>query len=68
MQSKLDAGQMGIKHARTLLGWSMHHVRWILARYRNAGMLGVVHGNTGRAPVNGTPEHFRRLVKALDIP
>jgi transposase len=53
---RLDAGSISKDEAQFLLGLSRRQVDRILARYRVSGLESVVHGNTGKAPVNKTEE------------
>lgn len=59
------AGELSAAEAATYLGLSLRSVRRLLARYRSAeGAAAIVHGNSGRTPVNRLPDDTRaRLVE-----
>lgn len=58
-------GEISATEASTHLGLSIRSIRRLLARYRSAeGVVGLVHGNTGRTPINRLDRALRdRLVE-----
>lgn len=52
---RVVSGGLTKQEAATLLGVTRRQVDNILRRFREEGVKSVVHGNTGRAPVNATP-------------
>lgn len=62
--SRLLEGVVSVDQVATALGLSSRQVKRLLAAYRRDGAVALVHGNTGRAPVNRRPEGERlRLVE-----
>lgn len=61
--SRLEAGVLDVGLAAELLGVGARQVRRLRARFRQAGMAAVIHGNRGRAPANRTaPAVVERIV------
>lgn len=52
---RLDSGTMTVSESARLLGVSERQVRRMRDAYMQYGIPGVVHGNTGRSPINRTP-------------
>ncbi|QPK05996.1 ISNCY family transposase [Vibrio kanaloae] len=63
--SKVIDGKITINSATQLLQKSRRTVERYLSRYRKEGIRFVVHGNTGRAPINKIPESLKKEVQAL---
>ena len=63
--SKVIDGKITINSATQLLQKSRRTVERYLSRYRKEGIRFVVHGNTGRAPINKIPESIKKEVQAL---
>src|SRR5512142_516683 len=63
--ARLRAGGLSTEQASMLLGVTARQVRRQLARYVAEGLRSVVHGNTGRAPSNKTPESIRKKLGEL---
>lgn len=63
--SSLSAGGMSKTDAEVLLGLSRRQVNRTLKAYRDEGISSVVHGNTGRPPVNKTDEDLCRKIGEL---
>jgi transposase len=61
--SRLEAGVLDAEVAAELLGVGARQVRRLRARFRQAGMMAVIHGNSGRAPANRmAPAVVERIV------
>lgn len=63
--AKVAENKMSIGNAVKLLNKSRRTVERYLQRYREMGIRFVVHGNTGNAPVNKTPDSLKRVVQSL---
>lgn len=63
--ARLNGGGLSTGQASSLLGVTARQVRRQLARFVAEGFRSVIHGNTGRAPVNKTPESVRRKLVEL---
>ncbi len=63
--SKVIDGKITINSATQLLQKSRRTVERYLSRYRKEGIRFVVHGNTGRAPINKIPVSLKKEVQAL---
>ena len=62
---KVAEGKITIVNAAKLLNKSRRTVERYLQRYQKVGIQFVVHRNTGKAPVNKTPDSLKRQVQAL---
>lgn len=62
---KVAQSKMQIVNAAKLLNKSRRTVERYLQRYREVGIQFVVHRNTGRPPVNKTPDSLKRRVQSL---
>lgn len=60
--SKVIEGKITINSATQLLQKSRRTVERYLRRYRKEGIRCVIHGNTGRAPINKTPDSLKKEV------
>lgn len=63
--AKVTENKMTIGNAVKLLNKSRRTIERYLQRYREVGIRFVVHGNTGNAPVNKTPDTLKRVVQSL---
>ena len=63
--AKVAENKITIGNATKLLNKSRRTVERYLQRYREMGIRFVVHGNTGNAPVNKTPDSLKRVVQSL---
>ena len=63
--SKVSQGKMSVINATKLLNKSRRTIERYLHRYQQVGIQFIVHRNTGRAPVNKTPECLKRQVQSL---
>lgn len=63
--SKVLDGKITINSATQLLRKSRRTVERYLSRYRKEGIRFVIHGNTGRAPINKIPESLKKEVQRL---
>jgi len=63
--SKVLDGKITINSATQLLQKSRRTVERYLSRYRKEGIRFVIHGNTGRAPINKIPESLKKEVQNL---
>lgn len=63
--AKVAQGKVSILNAAKLLSKSRRTVERYLQRYQREGIQFVVHRNTGRPPVNKTPDTLKRQVQAL---
>ena len=61
VEEKRITGVEASKH----LGLSLRQVRRLLAKYRQEGMAGLVHGNRGRTANNRVDEHVRVKIQEL---
>jgi Winged helix-turn helix len=66
--TRLDAGSLDVATVSQLLALSPRHVRRLLARFRQEGMVSVVHGNTGRSPANRTDPGVVEVILQLAGP
>jgi transposase len=61
--NRLEAGTLDAGTAAEILGVGARQVRRLRARFRQEGMVTVIHGNTGRQPTNRTdPAIVERIV------
>lgn len=63
--SKVIDGKITINSATQLLQKSRRTVERYLRRYRKEGIRFVIHGNTGRAPINKMPDSLKKEVQRL---
>ncbi len=61
--AKVAQGKVSIINAAKLLNKSRRTVERYLQRYQKVGIQFVVHRNTGRPPVNKTPDTLKRQVQ-----
>ena len=66
--TRLQAGALDVATAAELLGVSARQVRRLRAGFRQEGMAAVVHGNSGRQPVNRTDPALQERILALAGP
>jgi len=66
--TRLQAGALDVATAAELLGVSARHVRRLRAGFRQEGMAALVHGNSGRQPVNRTDPTLQERILALAGP
>jgi len=62
---KVAEGKITIVNAAKLLNKSRRTIERYLQRYQKVGIQFVIHLNTGKAPVNKTPDSLKRQVQAL---
>ena len=62
---KIVDQQMTASQASELLGLSLRQVRRLVAKYRQQGAPGIVHGNRGRTPSNQITEEVRKQILQL---
>jgi transposase len=65
MLQQIEAGQMTAGQAAEILGVSLRHTRRLIARYREQGAEGLVHGNRGRPAHNRITEAVRAKIEEL---
>ena len=63
--TKVAAGKITVVNASKLLKKSRRTIERYLQRYRQIGIRFVIHGNTGNAPVNKTPDSLKHEVQQL---
>ena len=63
--AKVAAGKMTINNASKLLSCSRRTIERYLKKYQTIGIAFAVHGNTGKPPINKTPENLKRKVQEL---
>ncbi len=63
--TRLEAGALDAETAAEVLGVSARHLRRLRVRFREDGMASVIHGNSGRRPVNGTERDVVERIAAL---
>lgn len=63
--ARLSSGSLTKSDAEKLLGVSKRQVNRLLRSYESEGLASVVHGNTGRAPVNKTGADILSTVVSL---
>jgi len=56
---RLEQGKVGTGAAAQMLGLSTRQVRRLRQSIKRLGKAAIIHGNTGRAPKNRTPEKLR---------
>jgi transposase len=62
---KMVEQQMTASQAAELLGLSLRQIRRLVAKYRQQGASGVVHGNRGRAPSNQIRQEVQSKILEL---
>lgn len=62
---QVEARQMTAGQAAEIMRVSLRQMRRIIARYREQGAAGLVHGNRGRPAHNRTPEAVRAQIEEL---
>lgn len=62
--SKVIDGKITINSATQLLQKSRRTVERYLRRYRKEGIRFVIHGNTGRPPINKMPDSLKKRFSA----
>ena len=63
--TKVTESKITIANAVTLLNKSRRTIERYTQRYREVGILFVVHGNTGNEPVNKLPNFLKQQVQSL---
>ncbi|CAH9050430.1 ISNCY family transposase ISShha1 [Pseudoalteromonas holothuriae] len=63
--AKVAEGRLTIGNATKLLNKSRRTIKRYLHRYRQVGVQFIIHGNSGKAPVNKTPEKLKQSVQQL---
>ncbi len=63
--AKVAEGRLTIANATKLLNKSRRTIERYLHRYRKVGVQFIVHGNTGKPPVNKTPDNLKETVQQL---
>jgi len=63
--AKVAEGKITINNATKLLNKSRRTVERYLQQYRKVGIQFIVHGNTGKSPINKTPDNLKRQVQLL---
>lgn len=63
--AKLCAGEITKDDTQRLLGLSRRQVNRIMKNFSSNGLKSIVHGNSGRAPVNKTPAIYQDKILAL---
>jgi len=63
--AKVAEGRLTIGNATKLLNKSRRTIERYLHRYRKVGVQFIIHGNTGKAPVNKTPDKLKQTVQQL---
>ena len=66
--SRLEGGSLDAGTAAEMLGVGDRQIRRLRARFRQEGMVAVIHGNTGRAPANRTDPVIAEQIVALAGP
>lgn len=63
--AKVAEGRLTIANATKLLNKSRRTIERYLHRYRKIGVQFIIHGNTGKPPVNKTPDKLKQTVQQL---
>src|ERR1700761_4703635 len=63
--ARIERGELKQREATELLGVSERQVKRLCARYRQYGVLGLVHGNAGRPSNRRKPAKLRSRVIGL---
>jgi transposase len=63
--AKVAQGKMSILNATKLLNKSRRTIERYLRRYQKDGIRFVIHRNTGREPINKTPDSLKCQVQSL---
>ena len=63
--AKVTAGKITVANASKLLKKSRRTIERYVQRYRQIGILFVIHGNTGNEPANKTPDSLKHQVQQL---
>ena len=63
--TRLVSGKLSATEAAQLLGLTARQVRRLRSRYLTEGVCALVHGNTGRAPVNRTEQATVERLRSL---
>ena len=63
--NQVETSKMTDQEAAEVLGFSLRHVRRILAAYRKEGAVALAHGNRERKPSNAMDGNLRRQVMEL---
>jgi len=63
--NRINQGKLNGEEAAELLGWSVRHVRRMLARFRDEGARALAHGNRGRESERRIPEGQRSRIVSL---
>ena len=63
--AKVAESKITISNATKLLNKSRRTIERYLQQYHQIGIQFVVHRNTGKSPVNKTPDSIKRQVQAL---
>ena len=63
--TRVEAGELKLRHAAELMGRSYRQALRVWARYRAAGPEGLQHRNAGRRSNRAKPEKFRKKVLRL---
>lgn len=63
--ARLSSGSLGKQDAEKLLGVSRRQVNRLLRSYESEGLASLVHGNTGRSPINKTCDDTLSTIVSL---
>ena len=63
--AKVAEGRLTVGNATKLLNKSRRTIERYLYQYRKIGVQFIIHGNTGKAPVNKTPDKLKQTVQQL---
>jgi len=63
--AKVAEGKISIINAAKLLNKSRRTIERYLHKYQKVGIQFIIHKNTGKSPVNKTPDTLKRTVQAL---
>ena len=63
--AKLAEHKISVDNAAKILNKSKRTVERYLQKYRDMGVLFIVHGNTGNEPINKTPNTIKEIVQSL---
>ena len=63
--TRLNAGKLNVREAAELLTTGQRHLRRLLRRFEAEGLASLVHGNSGRTPVNRTDPALVQTLVAL---
>jgi transposase len=62
---QIESGQLTARIGAEILCLSIRQTRRLIARYRQQGAVGMMHGNRGKPPANRVPEEVRQKIEKL---